>query len=113
MSFVTTPLAPTSKAVTWGGEADRGWDRATVGSLVSLEIRVDLKPGLVHALYDVLYNSAVSKCVPPLVERYPARGKQVSEGLADAAPGQGTLVGRGLAPLLQVCVGRKCVDRGI
>ena len=61
--------------MTWGGEADRGWDHATVGSLVSLEIRVDLKPGLVHALYDVLYNSVVSKCVPPLVERYPARVK--------------------------------------
>ena len=59
--------------MTWGGEADRGWDRATVGSLVSLEIRVDLKPGLVHALYDV--PPVVSKCVPPLVERYPARVK--------------------------------------
>ena len=96
-----------------GGEADRGRDRAAVGCLVSLEIRVDLEPGLVQALYDVLYNSVVPICVPPLVERYPARGKQVSEGLADAATGQGTLVGRRLAPLLQVGVGRKRVDRGI
>ena len=50
------------------------------------------------------YNSVVPKCVPPLVERYPARGKQVSGRLADAATGQGTLVGRRLAPLLQVGV---------
>ena len=90
-------------------QIEAGIDRC----LVALDVRVELEPGPVDALCDVLHDPVMSERHPALVHRYPARREQVSRRLADTAPPERTFVGRRRAPLLQVGICRESVESGV